>query len=114
LVISSEVIKSGVNIPNSVFFIHEDTALMVMTNKILGDIPQYHFKNILIVHNRKHPNKRKFIKGEESYSDSELDKKRKTHNWYVTANRMCLDNCYNLFNPMYKSFTWEDVGIEKL
>ena len=28
LVISSEVIKSGVNIPKSVFFVHEDTAFM--------------------------------------------------------------------------------------
>lgn len=109
LVISSEVIKSGVNIPNSVFFIHEDTAFMLMTNKVLGNIPQYHFKNILIVHNRKHPNKRKFIKGEEIFDESELDKKRKLHDWYVKANKMCSDNCYNLFNPMYKSYTWNDV-----
>ena len=36
LVISSEVVKAGVNIPRSVFFIHEDTAFMYMTNKILG------------------------------------------------------------------------------
>jgi len=109
LVISSEIIKSGVNIPKSVFFIHEDTAFMMMTNKVLGNIPQYHFKNILIVHNRKHPNKRKFIKGEELFEDSELDNKRKLHKWYIKANKMCSENCYNLFNPMYKSYTWEDV-----
>jgi hypothetical protein len=40
LVISSEVIKAGVNIPKSVFFIHEDSAFMFMTNKILGNICQ--------------------------------------------------------------------------
>jgi hypothetical protein len=34
--ISSEVIKAGVNIPKSVFFVHEDSAFMYMTNKILG------------------------------------------------------------------------------
>ena len=47
LVISSEVIKSGVNIPSSTFFTHEDTAFMNMTNKVLGNIPQYVIKNIL-------------------------------------------------------------------
>ncbi len=36
LVISSEVIKSGVNIPRSVFFTHEDTAFMNSLNIILG------------------------------------------------------------------------------
>ena len=46
LVISSEVIKAGVNIPKSVFFIHEDSAFMYMTNKVLGNIPQYVIKNI--------------------------------------------------------------------
>ena len=46
LVISSEVIKAGVNIPKSVFFVHEDSAFMFMTNKVLGNIPQYIIKNI--------------------------------------------------------------------
>ena len=107
LVISAEVIKSGVNIPRSVFFIHEDTAFMMMTNKVLGAIPQYHFKNILLVHNRKHPKKRMYICDEEQISD--LDTKRKSHAWYVKANKMCEQNCYNLFNPSYKSYSWEDV-----
>ena len=109
LVISAEVVRSGVNIPKSVFFIHEDTSFMMMTNKVLGNIPQYHFKNILIVHNRKHPNKRSFIKGEENIDKTNTGKLRKVHSWYETANKMCEQNCYNLFNPNYKSFTWSDV-----
>ena len=64
LVISSEVIKAGVNIPKSVFFVHEDSAFMWMTNKVLGNIPQYVIKNILLVHNRNHPKKRMYIDGE--------------------------------------------------
>ena len=84
LVISSEVVKSGVNIPKSVFFVHEDTAFMHMTNKILGNIPQYIIKNILLVHNRNHPKKRRYIKNEK-------------------------EDCYNIFNPNYKSLTWNDV-----
>lgn len=109
LVISSEVIKAGVNIPQSVFFVHEDTAFMLMTQKILGNIPQYHFKNILLVHNRKHPDKRSYIKGEEGIDKTDTGALRKAHQWYSKANKMCEENCYNIFNPNYKSKTWEDV-----
>lgn len=110
LVISSEVVKAGVNIPKSVFFVHEDTAFMNMTNKVLGNIPQYVIRNILLVHNRKHPKKRSYIKGEEIVKDKgNIGALRETHNWYNKANKMCEQNCYNLFNPKYKSFTWDDV-----
>jgi hypothetical protein len=109
LVISSEVIKAGVNIPKSVFFVHEDTAFMHMTNKVLGNIPQYVIRNILLVHNRKSPKKRMFIKGEENIDKTDTGALRRSHSWYETANKMCEQNCYNLFNPQYKSFTWNDV-----
>ena len=107
LVISSEVIKSGVNIPKSCFFIKEDTAFMLMTQKILGNIPQYHFKNILLVHNRKHPKKRMYVKDENNLEY--IDDKRTFNSWYTKANKMCEENNNNLFNPNFKSYTWEDV-----
>ena len=107
LVISSEVVKSGVNIPKSVFFVHEDTAFMHMTNKILGNIPQYIIKNILLVHNRNHPKKRRYIKNEKE--DGTMNEKRRSNDWYVKANKMSEQNCYNIFNPNYKSFKWNDV-----
>lgn len=106
LVISSEVIKAGVNIPRSVFFVHEDTSFMLMTQKILGNIPQYHFRNILLVHNRNHPNKRMYVK--EEVGDT-LNQKRRSNEWYVKANKYCEENCYNIFNPAYKAKTWKDV-----
>jgi hypothetical protein len=106
LVISSEVIKSGVNIPKSVFFVHEDTAFMLMTNKILGNIPQYHISNILQVHNRNHPNKRQYVVGE---SGDTLNLRRRSNDWYVKANKFSEENCYNIFNPNYKAKTWDDV-----
>jgi len=107
LVISSEVIKAGVNIPKSVFFVHEDSAFMWMTNKVLGNIPQYTIKNILLVHNRNHPNKRMYVAGERK--DGTMNEKRRSNEWYVKANKMCEENYRNLFNPKYKSYTWEDV-----
>ena len=106
LVISSEVIKSGVNIPPSVFFTHEDTAFMQVTNKVLGNIPQFVIKNVLLVHNRHHPNKRKYVLGE---SGANLKEQRLSNNWYNIASKMSEQNCYNLFNPQHKSFTWKDV-----
>ena len=106
LVISSEVIKSGVNIPKSAFFVHEDTAMMLMTHKVLGDIPQYHFRNILMVHNRKHKDKRNYITGE---TGNTVGQKRNSNRWYTVANQMCEQNVYNMFNPQYKSFNWKDV-----
>lgn len=107
LVISSEVIKAGVNIPESVFFVHEDTAFMHMTNKVLGSIPQYVIKNLLLVHNRKHPNKRNYV-AKEDYSIP-MQERREGNDWYITAHQMSESNCYNLFNPKYKAFSWKDV-----
>ena len=106
LVISSEVIKSGVNIPRSVFFVHEDTAFMLMTQKVLGSIPQYVIKNILLVHNRNHPEKRNYIEGE---SGDTMNQKRRSNDWYVKANKYSEENCYNIFNPNYKPKGWQDV-----
>ena len=107
LVFSSEVIKSGVNIPKSVFFVHEDTSFMIMIQKVLGMIPQYVIKNMLLVHNRNHPKKRMYVIGERE--DGTMNEKRRSNDWYVKANHMSEQNCYNLFNPNHKSFTWEDV-----
>ncbi len=109
LVISSEVIKSGVNIPKSVFFVHEDTAFMNMIQKVLGTIPQYVIKNILLVHNRNHPKKRMYVDGEFGGT---MNEKRRSNDWYVKANKMSEQNCYNITNPNYKSYTWGDVFDE--
>jgi len=109
LVISSEVIKAGVNIPKSVFFIHEDTAFMNVMQKILGDsVPQYLIKNILLVHNRKHPDKRMYIDKEQGIDKTDPGAQRGVHDWYKKANKMCEHNAYNLFNQN-RVFTWEDV-----
>ena len=106
LVISSEVIKAGVNIPQSVFFVHEDTSFMIMIQKVLGNIPQYVIRNILNVHNRNHPKKRMYIKGE---TGDTMNQKRRSNDWYIKANKFSEENCYNMFNPNYKSKTWKDV-----
>ena len=107
LVMSSELIKSGVNIPKSSFFIHEDTAFMLQLQQMFqGKIPQYVIKNILLVHNRKHTKKRSYIKGELESDD--VSGGRLRHDWYKRASDMSHHNCYNTFNQS-KTYNWKDV-----
>jgi hypothetical protein len=109
-IISSEAVRAGVNIPKGTFFI-DDTALGQMAQRVLPDMPQYHFKNVLIVHNRKHPKKRSWVLDEADieYID---DKRLKGQNWYHIANEMCKVNDGNIFNPNFKWYTWDDVWRE--
>lgn len=112
LVISSEIILQGMNIPENIFFVHEDTAFMNIINRqmsISTPITQFVFKNVLLVHNRKHPLKRTGILDEESIPDSDVGAKRKTHAWYPIANEMCWNNANNIGNTMWYSYSWRDV-----
>jgi hypothetical protein len=109
LVISSEVIKSGANIPKGMFFVHEDTAFMMMTQKLLGNIPQFVIRNILLVHNRKHHSKRYKVLGEEGIDPTNTGLLRQQHDWYNRAYEASSQNLANLFNPNYKFKGWKDV-----
>lgn len=106
LVISSSIIKSGLNVPGAAFFVHEDTAFLTLLSKTFPDLKQYHFSNILLVHNRKHKNKRNNIRGE---TGNTIGEKRKSNNWYVKANTYSAINTSNLFNTSHRYYSWEDV-----
>lgn len=107
LILSSELVRSGVNIPESVFFTHEDTGLLNLVKALYpnGQIPQYIFKNILLVHNRENPNKRKYIKAEKG---KDINEQRKSNQWYKLASEYSKANAYNLFNQS-KIYNWNDV-----
>ena len=109
LVISSEVVKAGINIPKVMFFVHEDTAFM---NNLLvmfqGQLPQYIIKNILLVHNRKHVKKRQYVKGESEVTPGDIGGARLAHDWYDKANKLSEFNAHNFFKQT-KMYTWEDV-----
>lgn len=67
LIISSELIRSGVNIPRSLIHCGEDESFLQMAKIIMGnEFVQYNFNNILRVHNRRHPNKRNYILNENN------------------------------------------------
>lgn len=94
LVISSELIKSGVNIPHSLLLAGEDTAFMEMCKTVLGNnYVQYHVKNILHVHNRRHPNKRTGILNETNPNGFCDDRKGK---WWIDLENASKFNLANL------------------
>ena len=66
LVLSSDLIKSGVNIPSCLLY-NDDEGLSIMCEKLLGEkFIQFISKNILHVHARRHPQKRLYVKGEDN------------------------------------------------
>ena len=106
LVISSEVIKSGVNIPRSVFFVHEDTAFQNIFERLMGDQAwQFAIRNILLVHNRRHPDKRMYVLGETGET---VNRQRMSNDWYAKGNKWCEHNAYNMFNQT-KDYKWSDI-----
>jgi hypothetical protein len=109
LVISAEVVRAGINIPKSIFFVHEDTAFM---NNLLvmfqGQLPQYIIKNVLLVHNRKHIKKRMYVRGEQEVTPGDIGGARLAHDWYDKANKLSEFNAHNFFKQT-KMYTWEDV-----
>ena len=80
--------------------------------KNLGEeIPQFIFKNILLVHNRKHIKKRMYISGESGVEAGDRGSARNKHDWYKKASDMSHHNTYNLFNQS-KIYNWKDVFDE--
>jgi hypothetical protein len=111
LVISSDVVKSGVNIPRSVMLVHEDTAFQNSLIKMFdGNIPQFIFKNILLVHNRKHPKKREYVLGEDK-SEKNPGLRRKSNNWYKKVWKLDHHNANSMFHQT-KVYNWKDVFDE--
>jgi len=66
LVLSSDLIKFGVNIPSCLLY-NDDEGLSIMCKKLLGqDFIQFVCQNILHVHARRHPQKRMYVKDENN------------------------------------------------
>lgn len=109
LILSSDLIKCGINIPPC--FIHnDDESLSLMAQKILGDkFIQIIFKNILKVHARRHPNKRLYILNENNPRGFCGNQKG---NWWNIFKQMSQHNLNTLFNNQGKFYTFEDFKKE--
>ena len=66
LVLSSDLIKFGVNIPKCLIY-NDDHGLSIMSGKLLGkNYIQFICKNLLKVHARRHPKKRLYVLNEDN------------------------------------------------
>jgi len=106
LVISSDLIKNGVNIPHECWFAGEDTAFQNMAKAIMGDsFVQYVVKNILKVHNRNHPKKREYVAGEKGRTNASKHRRQANPKWQE-LDRMAQANLAMIGRRQDKFFKW--------
>ena len=119
LILSSDLIQNGVNIPHCIIgHAVDDTSMMYSCEKMLGEsYVQFIVKNILKVHNRIHPRKRMYIKGEDSNLTLEDNKKdintlvslrREKNDWYNKLKNLCHFNIAKYGKYQDRFFTYKD------
>lgn len=109
LCISSDLIKAGCNIPRGVIGLSgEDTSFMVSCMKILGgQYRQIIVKNILKIHNREHPDKRKYCTLKDGHVSTQDNKGER----YKKIRELSKHNLTVYQNFSQERFlTWEDFN----
>ena len=107
LVLSSDLIKSGVNIPPCMLY-NDDEGLSIMSHKLLGEnYLQFVCENILHVHARRHPQKRMYVK-DENNPYSFIDKKNTNFQKFL---KMSKENIHVLKTGQGKFKDYNDLKI---
>jgi hypothetical protein len=98
LVISSDLIKAGANIPLGMFGLSaEDTAFMYSCQQVMGsDYRQFVIKSVLKVHNRNHPKKRMYISNSSQQFDHAHISADKG-SWFDTLSELNKENLNRIF-----------------
>ena len=106
LVLSSDLIKCGVNIPPC--FIHnDDESLSILAKLIMGDkYIQYICKNLLKVHARRHPRKRLYVLNEDNPKG--FCGKEKGNVW-LKFRKLTGENINTLINYQNKFNTYKEL-----
>ena len=114
LIISSDVIKSGVNVPHAIMgHLVDDTSMMHMCLRILGNqYKQFVIKNILKVHNRNNPKKR--VNALDMNKKNKLDDitNFKKGDWFYKMKQLVHFNLDNFFDSQARFNTIEDFKKE--
>ena len=111
LVLSSDLLKNGVNIPHCMIgHLHEDTSMMYSAHRIMGDnYVQFVVKNILKVHNRNHPLKRLYALEMDSNENlSDFSKGGKKGEWFSQMRKLVDFNIANYNNSQARFNTYQD------
>ena len=107
LVISSDLLRSGANVPPAVYMNGDDTSFLESCRLHMGDnYRQFVVRNILKVHNRTHPKKRRYVKNEDETLTSH--KKRGKKAWYKTFNDISKGNLSKLFYSQERFANYKD------
>ena len=105
LVLSSDLIKFGVNIPLCLLY-NDDEGLSIMCEKLLGDkFIQFVCKNVLHFHARRHPRKRMYVVGEDN-SYSFIDKKNLKFQKLLELSKY---NIHSLVTGQNKFYEYNDL-----
>ena len=108
LVISSDLIRSGIHIPHSCYACGEDASFEKMCKIIMGkSYVQFIVKNILKVHNRVHPMKREYVLGEKDFEN--VKQKRKSNSKWQNFHKICEHNLYSLGENQSKFKSVKDL-----
>ena len=101
LVLSSDFIKFGVNIPPCLLY-NDDEGLSIMSQKLLGqNYMQFVCKNLLHVHARRHPQKRLYVL-DENNPNSFGDKKNNNFQKFLSFSKSNIQNLINGNNKFYE------------
>jgi|TARA_R110000824_G_scaffold62061_1_gene164537 hypothetical protein len=113
LVLSSDLLKNGVNVPRCILgHAVDDTSMMHSCRQIMGEsYIQFVVKNILKVHNRNHPDKRNYCLQMDSDEICTQEKgPNQRGNWYETLKQLANINLSN-FGPSQNRFnTYKDFN----
>ena len=110
LIISSQLVMAGANIPLGVWACGEDTSFMTVAGKILGgEYKQFVVKNILKVHNRNHPKKRMYVEG---MTNEAAHIHRENNNTWMANHNICETNLHNLNNNSKRLITRRELKNE--
>ena len=105
LVLSSDIIKAGVNVPLCLLY-NDDEGLSFMSEKVLGNnFIQFVCRNILHVHARRHPKKRMYVKGEDN-PHSFISEKNSDFQKLLDLSRR---NIHTLFTGQGKFYEYDDL-----
>tara|TARA_X000001382_G_scaffold33984_1_gene22417 strand:- start:4345 stop:5349 length:1005 start_codon:yes stop_codon:yes gene_type:complete len=105
LVLSSDLIKYGVNIPPCLLY-NDDEGLSIMSQKLLGqNFMQFVCKNLLHIHARRHPKKRVYVSGEDN-PYSFINQKNKN---FQELLRLSKSNVQTLATGQGKFYEYEDL-----
>ncbi len=107
LVISSQLVMAGANIPHGVWACGEDTSFMNVAGKILGgEYKQFVVKNVLKVHNRNHPKKRTYVKG---MTNEAAHINRENNKTWMVNHKICETNLHNLNDNSKRLITRKEL-----